>query len=246
MIKRVAEGLAPPPQLPEHRKQNMSDRRLLEKVRKMNEDDAAAKKSSEDVPFDYFSEKQKDDYASGIEDIVFLIVKMKETNAKLNKTMRVQRMKETGRQNRQKRLLLSKPAKHMNKWCSSTHLSAELMSQLSLPTDCDASSNIYSPWRDLPRTKEGQAKMAREQLVPFKPGETGKMFGESPISSCSESYQLMLERHLKRAVDNVKSEYATMPWGTVSHSKLKGNVGRDLAALEKRLKRCQSSISFHK
>jgi len=50
----------------------------------------------------------------------------------------------------------------------------------------------------------------------------------------------MLERHLLDAVDRVKKEYDTMEWGTVGHSELKGNVGRDLAALVERLEHVQA------
>jgi hypothetical protein len=52
---------------------------------------------------------------------------------------------------------------------------------------------------------------------------------------------MMLERHLVKAVDRLRKEYGVMPWGTVKHSTLKGNVGRDLAALEERLEHCLSS-----
>ena len=62
------------------------------------------------------------------------------------------------------RLLLDKPASHPANWCSSTHLSHALSKALENPCDVDASGCIYSPSRDLPRTKEGQLAVEREKV----------------------------------------------------------------------------------
>lgn len=125
-------------------------------------------------------------------------------------------------------------------------MSASLLKSLRAPIDGDASHSLYSPFRDLPRTKEAQAALAKETLASFKPGEIGTMFGEPPIDSCAESFQEMLERHLTSTLERVKREYEGMPWATVAISELKGGVGRDLAALEERLRRVQGAMSVGK
>ena len=139
-------------------------------------------------------------------------------------------------------LSLSSSTKHLSHWCSSTHLSPSLSRSLSHPVDADASGSIYSPFRDLPRTKAGQSLWRSEKLESFRPGEVGKMFGESPISTCAETYQGMLERHLSSTLKRVKAEYEAMRWGTIEECERKGGVGRDLAALEERLRRVKASL----
>ena len=225
---------------------NMSERRLLEKVRKMNEESSKANLygTRDGGDFSFLSQQQTRDFEASITDIMVLMERVKKSQKSMTMTRRKEKKSKAELDGRSFRLMMSKPTKHLKKWVSSTHLSGELATALRAPTDADASGSIYSPWRDLPRTKEGQAKMAQETLASFKPGEIGKLFGEPPIETCSDSYQMMLERHLVKAVDRVRKEYGYMPWGTVKHSELKGNVGRDLAALEERLEHCLSAQSL--
>lgn len=242
----------------------------------MNEESAKANLGGtrDGGEFSFLSQQQTREFEASITDIMVLMERVKSSQKSMTMTRRSEKKVKADLDGRSFRLMMSKPTKHLKKWCSSTHLSGELATALRAPTDADASGCIYSPWRDLPRTKEGQAKMAQEvrgtkgfvcfprhdHLIPalhpnhhlnpqpnpqtlasFKPGEIGTLFGEPPIDSCSDSFQMMLERHLVKAVDRLRKEYGVMPWGTVKHSTLKGNVGRDLAALEERLEHCLSS-----
>ncbi len=196
--------------------------------------------------FDFFSKQQSLSWRESIEDIMLKIESVKSTKRLLSTTRRLQKKSEKEKEMRWHRLLMSKPTKHSNKWCSSTHLSSDLAKKLTAPVDVDATGCIYSPLRDLPRTKEGQAKLARESLPSFKPGEIGKIFGEPPLDSCTESFREMLERHLVNTLDRVEQEYESMPWGTVSFSELKGGVGRDRAALADRLEKVKANLAKSK
>lgn len=236
----------PPPLHPETSNYSKKELRMLDTVRKMNEEMSKTNKLPPLSSFSYFDDSQREEFASGIDDIMFVMETTKRQKNDMSRTRRLTKKHQKEKEGQWHRLMMSKPTAHANKWCSSTHLSSELAKQLSLPIEADASGNIYSPWRDLPRTKEGQAKWREKVLPGFKPGEIGKIFGESPIASCAESYQEMLERHLLETVDRVRNEYGMMEWGTTEHCELKGGVGRDLAALEERLSRVKKAMKVRK
>jgi hypothetical protein len=205
---------------------------------------ASLANSSSANSFHFYDTQQINDFADQIEDVLFRISKNKVDKEQIHRSMRRTKSVELLKATRSERLLMSKPVKHSRPWDRSPHISHELMETLRAPVETDASTSVYSPHRDLPRTKEGQAKMAGETLASFKPGEIGKMFGEPPIDSCADTYQEMLLRHLLRSVERIEQEYNAMPWATVAISELKGGVGRDLASLEERLRRVKAAIKL--
>ena len=192
--------------------------KLLETVRRMNAASAQASlaNSSSANSFHFYDTQQINDFADQIEDVLFRISKNKVDKEQIHRSMRRTKSVELLKATRSERLLMSKPVKHSRPWDRSPHISHELMETLRAPVETDASTSVYSPHRDLPRTKEGQAKMAGETLASFKPGEIGKMFGEPPIDSCADTYQEMLLRHLLRSVERIEQEYNAMPWATVA------------------------------
>ncbi|GMH85479.1 hypothetical protein TrVE_jg5315 [Triparma verrucosa] len=236
----------PPPLHPETSKYSKKELRMLDTVRKVNEEASKTSKLPPLESFNFFDESQREEFASGVDDIMFVMETTRRQKNGLSKTRRLTKKRQKEKEAQWHRLMMSKPTSHPNNWCSSTHLSSELARKLSLPIEADASGSIYSPWRDLPRTKEGQAAWREKVLPGFKPGEIGKIFGESPIHSCSESYQEMLERHLLKTVERVKNDYEMLEWGTSEHCELKGGVGRDLASLEERLKRVKKAMKVRK
>ena len=204
----------------------------------MNE--ASASQSVPVVPFHFADRRQMDEFAESVDDVVYRISKTKSDFA--DSQVRMIRTKSLlkNRAAAELKLSMNKPAVHPRGWEGSPHVSKELVARLRVPIDLDASGSKYSPWRDLPRTKSGQAALARSALPGFLPGEMGKNFGEPPVGSCGDSYQFMLERHLVRSVERVEEEYTAMPWATVAVSERKGGVGRDLASLKERLGRIRT------
>lgn len=216
---------------------------LIETVRQMNASASTATlltlpPSLHPKSFNFYSSDQIRANQNSLNNIKYDLSQVKRSARRDFLFRTICKTKSQNIKDRQQRLLLDKPAHHESKWQSSTHLSNVLLKQLNAPADVDASGNIYSPSRDLPRTKEGQKILESEKEENFKPGEVGKIFGEPPIDSCSESCMNMLERHLVSAVERVEREYEAMEWGTVRHSELKGNAGRDLAELKERLLHC--------
>ena len=146
---------------------NISDKtRLLTQVRAMNTSSSAASLDSLESPhdFNFYSAPQRAAYAQGVS---LVQDRMNETRNSAThefayKTqIKTLRRKKEGRATR---LLLDKPAKHDHNWCSSTHLSKALIGKLNGPADIDASGCIYSPSRDLPRTKAGQLALEKEKV----------------------------------------------------------------------------------
>jgi len=143
---------------------HMSDKKLLEKVRKMNESAAEMNKTyaiGDGSSFDFHSADQAREFEASISDIVYMMQRVKESKKSMTVTRRLGKKKTRELDGSSFRLMMSKPKQHPKKWCSSNHLDPVLLRKLSLPIDADATGSIYSPCRDLPRTKEGQAKMAR-------------------------------------------------------------------------------------
>jgi len=239
----------PPPSnaagaLQDKKKENKQHAKLLKAVQAMNSSSSTtALATASSSPFSYFDKRQIDDFSSSVGDVLYKMTTTKMEVTAVHRSMRKSRLLVKLKEDRMNNLVMEKPAKHPSGWDMSYKVSAALLVKLRAPVELDASGCVYSPFRDLPRTKEGQKLLEREKLESFKPGETGKFFGEPPIDSCAKTYQFMLERHLLGSVQAVKNDYEGMPWATVAVSELKGNVGCDLASLEERLRRVQGGIS---
>ena len=95
---------------------NMSDRRLLATVHKMNEE--ASKNNvyeSRSGSFNYFSTAQQREFEASIIDIMGMISRVKNSNRSLTMTRRNEKKEKKEMDGRSFRLMMSKPTKHLNK-----------------------------------------------------------------------------------------------------------------------------------
>jgi hypothetical protein len=112
--------------------------------------------------------------------------------------------------------------------------------------DCDMSGSRWADCNDIPRTKD--ERIARDEHInrpplPWYQPDSGRIFGESPIETCAESYQYQLERELELTVKRISQQTEAMPEGTVRLCNLKAVNERDLAYMQEQLDSSKRAVA---
>lgn len=217
----------------------MDQKWLLRRVRKMNEAAAANNR-------DHSSSHHAGGGGVAMADIVEEMSRVKREYAEECEKRAAERRRSARREERVALCEGSGPYPHPSSWDGSNRRDPNVVKLMQAPEDCDMSGIRWADCNDIPRTKEERIDRDRrisKPPLPWYQPDSGKIFGESPITTCSESYQIQLCRELERTVQTIASETDAMPVGTVRLSNLKAGNERDLAYMLSRLERAQEGAA---